>query len=297
MSSLLKLRRGSTVAHETFTGAEGEVTFNTDTNALVTHDGATAGGFEHTTAVVLAASTGSSLVGHIASGSGAVATTVQTKLRESVSVKDFGAVGDGVTSDTAAIQAMFDAVASSGVKEIYFPPGTYLLPCNRTDADYTCAVVIRGLKNVVVRGARGTKFTQNTSGTGPSEYGMFRVEECVGVTFTGFEMDGSGIVTTGTGANRSRGFLLATIDVNNKAIDLAPNQRLEFFNIYAHDIGGFILYALRQALCVNDLLVHHSLIFRSLVLQFGTWCEKLFASFFAACFNVRVSERKLRSDG
>jgi hypothetical protein len=37
-------------------------------------------------------------------GTGAVATTVQAKLRESVSVKNFGAVGDGVTDDAAAIQ-------------------------------------------------------------------------------------------------------------------------------------------------------------------------------------------------
>ena len=39
MSSLLKLRRGSTLSHETFTGAEGEVTFDTDKNAIVTHGG------------------------------------------------------------------------------------------------------------------------------------------------------------------------------------------------------------------------------------------------------------------
>ena len=41
----------------------------------------------------------------IASGTGAVARTVQDKGRETVSVKDFGAVGDGVTDDTAAIIA------------------------------------------------------------------------------------------------------------------------------------------------------------------------------------------------
>ena len=65
--------------------------------------------------------------GFLQAGTGAVATTVQSKLREIVSVKDFGAVGDGVTDDTAAIQAAinYTSTRSSVGGSVYFPPGSY----------------------------------------------------------------------------------------------------------------------------------------------------------------------------
>lgn len=77
-----------------------------------------------TSLVNLAASIGSSLIGFIQAGTGAVARTVQDRLRETVSVKDFGAVGDGVTDDTAAIASAISALSASG-GTIYFPAGTY----------------------------------------------------------------------------------------------------------------------------------------------------------------------------
>lgn len=75
----------------------------------------------------LASSSGSSLVGFLQAGTGAVTRTVQDKLRDVVSVKDFGAVGDGVADDTAEIQAALDAVYAAGGGTLYFPAGEYLV--------------------------------------------------------------------------------------------------------------------------------------------------------------------------
>jgi|DEB0MinimDraft_3_1074331.scaffolds.fasta_scaffold10797_2 hypothetical protein len=58
-------------------------------------------------------------------GTGAQDRTLTSKLQDTVSVKDFGAVGDGVTDDTAAIQA---AIAASAGKVLNFVRGeTYLV--------------------------------------------------------------------------------------------------------------------------------------------------------------------------
>ena len=45
MATELKLRRGTTSQHESFTGAASEVTVDTDKNTVVVHDGSTVGGF------------------------------------------------------------------------------------------------------------------------------------------------------------------------------------------------------------------------------------------------------------
>src|SRR5690606_29334692 len=66
-------------------------------------------------------------------------------------VRDFGAVGDGVADDTAAIQACIDAAGDTGA--VLFPPGIFYI---------TAPLVLRA--GTELRGA-GTKATELRSST------------------------------------------------------------------------------------------------------------------------------------
>lgn len=74
-----------------------------------------------------------SQLGYLPPGLNAVTRTIQDRLEDSVSVKDFGAVGDGATDDTAAIQAAVTYVESSGAA-LHFPAGTYRITSTITNA-------------------------------------------------------------------------------------------------------------------------------------------------------------------
>ena len=60
------------------------------------------------------------------SGTAELSRTVEAKLQETVSVKDFGAVGNNTTDDTAAIQAAINYAQTYGAS-VYLPAATYLI--------------------------------------------------------------------------------------------------------------------------------------------------------------------------
>ncbi len=74
----------------------------------------------------LALSSGASLIGFIQPDTGAVATTAQGKMRETISVADFGAVGGGAGDDTAEIRlAVAAALARARPTRLVFPNPPY----------------------------------------------------------------------------------------------------------------------------------------------------------------------------
>ena len=94
-------------------------------------------------------STSADLVTYTPAGVGAVARSAASKFGDTVSVKDFGAVGDGVADDTAAINSAL--LASPAV---FLPTGTY-----RTTAPITL-----NDSNILV-GAGITSIIKNTTGS------------------------------------------------------------------------------------------------------------------------------------
>lgn len=74
----------------------------------------------------LADPSGSSKIGY-KNDKGTNNRTINNKLDEVISVKDYNAAGDGYTDDTAAIQSALDALEAMGGGALYFPRGTYMV--------------------------------------------------------------------------------------------------------------------------------------------------------------------------
>jgi len=128
------------------------------------------------------ATTNTTVTGNITytqGGTGATSRTVTSKLQESVSVKDFGAVGDGTTDDTAAIQAAINAVFAAGGGTVYFPIGTYAVTqLSLNWGTSLLSIVFKGASesaSVIKRTGATTNAVFNLSATlGDGVYSEFR---------------------------------------------------------------------------------------------------------------------------
>jgi hypothetical protein len=103
-------------------------------------------------------------------GAGAVVRTIQAKFSElQVSVKDYGAVGNGIADDTAAVQAAINRVSALAGGRVFFPAGNYNTSSVLTIAG-TAPIVLVGVSRdrSVIQGTNATANLITITGSGSS---------------------------------------------------------------------------------------------------------------------------------
>lgn len=188
-----------------------------------------------------------------------------------INVKDFGAVGDGVTDDTAAIQAAAAYIETNSGGAVVFPAGTYLVGSGQTFVagtgivnaipvvdnsegvfairNCTKPVTISG-EGAVIKWASGTyfgSFNKNTKApvayTDPtSTFGyaarMFNFTNCLQVSIEGFELNGNIDTYIIGGFTQVDG-----LQIPGNGIRAYNNKMFTASDIYAHHQGldGFTI--------------------------------------------------------
>jgi hypothetical protein len=159
--------------------------------------------------------------------------TAVSKFSDFVSVKDFGATGDGVADDTAEIQAAITACSVSG-KALHIPAGTYKLTTKLTIPDGCNSIFGDGNTSILrPTGVDGIEFTNQAT------YAGSRV-------FRNFLISGSstsakkGIIANMTAASGDRctGVVLDSVGVENFE--------------YAADLRGFWNCTFRSCFFYNN---------------------------------------------
>lgn len=137
--------------------------------------------------------------GFIQAGTGAVQRTVEAKLQDVVSVKDFGAVGDGVADDTAAIQAAISTAAA-----VYVPVGTYKLTTTLFASNKNISIYGDGPGLSILAFTGGTNGISWSSTSASHQFGLEGLQLRADATMSGVAVSASFTPTLGpvyTGAS------------------------------------------------------------------------------------------------
>jgi len=186
---------------------------------------------------------GDALVGFRQSNSsgnltGSVGRTVHQKLQESVSVLDFGATGDGLTDDTAAINAAITAINALGGGTVLFPEGTYLV------GDVGGNTAISLLSNVTLNGSGINATIIKLKNNGNAH--VISASSVSNVAITNLTVDGNR-ANQSLGVHCIRGgdvdgYFIENVEAKQAyaygiGFQTGTFKRIKLNNIYVHDTG------------------------------------------------------------
>lgn len=188
-------------------------------------------------------------------GTGSVPTTVENKLRESVSVKDFGAVGDFTTDDTAAINAAINYINSlPGGGIVVVPNGVFGIGA------YSYSGISAGVAGIVLK----SNVTLQIEGTIKAKNGIYGAGALYGIIRTldagisNAHITGKGIVD----GNRSN--QVASTQCNNIYLCCLFNVTVQgIYSVSPNGMGiqlipPYVAGGTHTACSVNDCFVNDS---------------------------------------
>jgi hypothetical protein len=151
-------------------------------------------------------------------------------------VKAYGAVGNGITNDTAAIQAAIDALPAEG-GTVYFPEGTYL----------SAGLTVRSGIELVGAGQHAS-IISHTSASAHGIYG----QDVVGFSMRNLRLTGpangltlgsyDGLLLAKTGGTATQNIALRDVMIDHfsrNAVNLADPITSVFDNVRAQSCGGY----------------------------------------------------------
>jgi hypothetical protein len=165
--------------------------------------------------------------------SGSVQRTLKAKLGDFVSVKDFGAKGDGTTDDTAAINAALSALLYTGYT-LYFPPGTYLVSQSGTDGTNGWCVYNPGV-SMAGQGLIGAQIKAATSVVSTCD--IMRVQPPNGGYIDFFHLDRISIQPTNGGTTYGRHGIFM-----NFGAGVTNCSKMLLENLYIYKCNGLSIY-------------------------------------------------------
>ena len=216
MAKLLKLRRGTTSQHSSFTGAEGEVTVDTDKETLVVHDGSTAGGHP-VAAEDLANVSSSTIAGRLNNDSLATSKIAAGALPTDVTIATANINDDAVSfakiQNVSATNRILgrDSSGAGVIEEI--TPANVRTMINVEDgatADQSASEILTAVKTVdgsgsgldadVLDGQHGSYY-QNASNLNAGTVPDARLPGTISSDITGTAAVASAVTITGTNSN------------------------------------------------------------------------------------------------
>jgi hypothetical protein len=243
----VQLRRGTTTQHASFTGAEGEVTVDTDLDTLMVHDGSTAGGIRLAKHSELSGAGAGGTVTEVDAGTGletspasGITTTgtigianggVGTNQLAADAVTSDKLASDAVTSDKLASDAVTSAKISS--TDNTFKVATTEVVINEGGADVDFRVEGDIQSNLIVTEASSDKVGINgpvNSGTGADKIPFY----VNGDATSGFSIGAGGTIRID--ADGAAGVTLNTTNASS------PNQLAQIYN----DTAGTIHFVRPQ---------------------------------------------------